>query len=87
MLNVRSCFAVQKIECGGDLRLWKRIVKDLEQHFKHAGLTMHVYNHGKEQSLLKNLENYFLTDKHIAGILELSAQETVKNVILGCNGK
>ena len=33
MLDGIRCIAMPKIACGGDPRLWKRIAKELEEHF------------------------------------------------------
>ena len=78
MLDGIGCVAMPKIACGGDLRLWKRIAKDLEEHFKHTGITIFVYNSGKELQLLNNIENRPLTDEYIAEIMELSAGQLVE---------
>ena len=67
-----------KIACGGDHRLWKRLAKKLEEHFKHNGITIYVYISGKELQLINNIENRPLTDEHIAEIMELSAGELVE---------
>ena len=67
-----------KIACGGDPRLWKRIANELEEHFKHTGITIYVYISGKELQLKNNLESRPLNDEHIAKILELSAGELVE---------
>ena len=40
MLDGIICIAMPKIACGGDPRLWKRIAKELEEHFKHTGITI-----------------------------------------------
>ena len=78
MLDGIRFVAMPKIACGGDPRLWKRIAKELEEHFKHTGITIYVYISGKELQLINNIENRPLTDEHIAEIMELSAGELVK---------
>ena len=78
MLDGIRCIAMPKIACGGDPRLWKRIAKELEEHFKHTGITIYVYISGKELQLINNIENRPLTDEHIAEIMELSAGELVE---------
>ena len=78
MLDGIRCVAMPKIACGGDPRLWKRIAKELEEHFKHTGITIYVYISGKELQLMNNIENCPLTDEHIAEIMELSAGELVE---------
>ena len=78
MLHGIRCVAMHKIACGGDPRLWKRIAKELEEHFKHTGITIYVYISGKELQLINNIENRPLTDEHIAEIMELSARELEK---------
>ena len=78
MLDGIRCIAMPKIACGGHPRLWKRIAKELEEHFKHTGITIYVYISGKELQLINNIENRPLTDEHIAEIMELSAGELVE---------
>ena len=78
MLEGIRCVAISKIACGGDPRLWKKIAKELEEHFKHTRITIYVYISGKELQLIKNIENRPLTDEHIAEIMELSAGELVE---------
>ena len=68
MLDGIRCVAMLKIACGGDPRLWKRIAKKLEEHFRHTGITIYVYITGKEIQLINNIENRPLTDEHIAEI-------------------
>ena len=55
MLDGIRCIAMPKIACGGDPRLWKRIAKELEEHFKHTGITIYVYISGKELQLINNI--------------------------------
>ena len=72
MLEGIRCVAMPKIACGVEPRLWKRIAKDLEEHFKHTGKTIYLYISCKEIQLIKNIGNRPLTEEHIAEILELS---------------
>ena len=78
MLDGIKCIAMPKIACGEDPKLWKRIAKELEEHFKHTGITIYVYISGKELQLINNKENRPLFDEHIAEIMELSAGELVE---------
>ena len=78
MLDGNRCVALPKIACGGDPRLWKRIAKELEEHFKHLAITIYVYISGKQLQLLNNIENRPLTDEHTTEIMELSAGELVE---------
>ena len=78
MLDGIRCVALPIIACGGDPRLWKRIAKELEEHFKHTAITIYVYISGKELQLINNIENRPLTDEHIAEIMELSVGELVE---------
>ena len=78
MLDGIRCVAMPKIACGGDPRLWNRIPKELEEHFKHRGKTIYVFISGKDLQLINNIESRPLTDEHIAEIMELSAGELVE---------
>ena len=78
MLDSIRCVAMPKLACGGDPRLWKRIAKELEEHFKHTGITIYVYISGKKLQLINNIENRPLTDEHIAEIMKLSTGELVE---------
>ena len=78
MLDGIRCVAMPRIACGGDPRLWKRIAKEIEEHFKHTGRAINVYISGKESQLKNNIENLPLTEEPIAEIVELSAGELVE---------
>ena len=46
-----------------------RTTPELGEHFKHTGITMHVYISGKELKLMNNMKRRPLTDDHIAEII------------------
>ena len=48
MLDDIRCVAMPKIACGGDPKLWRKKAEEVEENFKHTGITIYVFVQGKE---------------------------------------